>query len=748
MKESILHIEGMTCRSCERRIEAALGKIPGVESVKASQVGGRASIRHDGRVADEALRAAVEKAGYVVKDKPSRATPIALGIGVVLAAVYLVANGLGLFNNFPIADSSIGYGMLIVIGLLTSVHCVAMCGGLVISQSVKTIPSSPAATSSPILDRLLPGLLYNGGRVISYTIVGAIVGGLGAAFSFSETTKGAITALAGLFMLWLGLKMMGILPALPEAPGLLPKGLKRGIAAVSSRLGGSRSGVARGPFVVGILGGLMPCGPLQTMQLYALGTGSIAAGALSMFLFSIGTVPLMLLFGAAATVLPRKFMPIMIKASAVLVLFLGTLTLGRAAALAGIALPDPFGSGSLSGLQASLVASPLAQNAVYASGQGAPGSASGTSAPGGSGPGGSAPGGGLQLPNAAGAPATEVAGNSGDIPRATIQNGIQTVVTVFGSNNYMPFYVQAGIPVRWIIRIKAEDITGCNRTVVVPAYRIRKDLKPGDNIVEFTPTKAGVVPYSCWMGMIRSAFGVVPDLSKVKSSLEGPAQGGGQGGGATASTASLNLPSSAGGEGALAAANSSLASAGNGAASGNGTSGNGTAGGPTDLAAALAIPQVGAAGGPAGAGAAGGCCCGGGAGAGASGAGLDLSTIGIPTIRNGIQEITIKVDANGYRPAAIVLQKGMKAIIHFTPVQLSGCNSVVFFPELNGALDLARGQLTTPEIPVSGDFTFNCSMNMLHGYVKTVDDLAKVRVADIRKELASYRPGAPGADQY
>lgn len=718
MKESILHIEGMTCRSCERRIESALGKIPGVESAKASQVGGRAVIRHDGRVENEALRAAVEGAGYTVKDGPSRATPIALGIGLVLAAIYFVANSLGFFNSFPIADSSIGYGMLIVIGLLTSVHCVAMCGGLAISQSVRTAPSLPVTSQTSSLERLLPGLLYNGGRVISYTIVGAIVGGLGAAFSFSETTKGAITAVAGLFMLWLGLKMMGILPALPEAPGLLPKPLKRGIAAIASKLGGAGKVVTRGPFVVGILGGLMPCGPLQTMQLYALGTGSIAAGALSMFLFSIGTVPLMLLFGAAATVLPRKFMPIMIKASAVLVLFLGTLTLGRAGALAGIALPDPFGPGNLSGLQASLASSPLGQNAVYASGQAGNGPTAGGDlqlpAAGGAASGGSAAG---------GASATEVAGNFGEIPRATIQDGVQTVVTVFGSNNYMPFYVQAGIPVRWIIRIKKEDITGCNRTVIVPAYRIRKDLKPGDNIVEFTPTKAGVVPYSCWMGMIRSAFGVVDDLGKIKSSLEGPAPGGSQGGqgdgvSATASTASLDLPPSASGKGPA------------------------PAGGPADLAAALAIPS------PQGGAAAGGCGCGGGASARAAGAGLDLSTIGLPKIKKGVQEITIKVDENGYSPAAIVLQKGMKAIIHFEPVRLDGCNSVVFFPELNGALDLTQGQLATPAFTVTGDFTFNCSMNMLHGYVKTVDDLAKVKIADIRKELASYRPGATDTDGF
>ncbi|HUX36687.1 MAG TPA: sulfite exporter TauE/SafE family protein [Rectinemataceae bacterium] len=702
MKEYVLHIDGMTCHSCEKRIEAALTGIGGVEAAKASQSDARAVVRHDGSVDEASLRAAVERAGYVVRERPSHSTPIALGIGLVFAALYMVANAMGVFNSFPMADSSIGYGMLLVIGLLTSVHCVAMCGGIAISQSLRTIDARPAKATSgasvvtaamaPSLGRLVPGFLYNGGRVISYTIVGAIIGGLGSAFSFSETTKGAITALAGFFMLWLGLKMIGIMPSLPPGPGFLPPTLKRRIAAFTSKF------VGRGPFIVGLLGGLMPCGPLQTMQLYALGTGSIAAGAFSMFLFSLGTVPLMLVFGAAATILPRKFMPVMIKASAVLVLLLGALTLGRAAALAGIALPDPFGAGGLRGLQASVVAPGLApglaQNAAYdrAGAKGGLVAAGISEAAAGSVRGSASPDGGG---------ATAVTGGSDDIPRARIEGGFQTVVTVFGSNNYMPFYVQAGLPVHWIIRIKKEDITGCNRTVIVPAYRIRKDLQPGDNLIVFTPTKAGIVPYSCWMGMIRSAFGVVEDLGKIKSSLQiAPGGQGGQGAGGPRSQ---------------------------------------TPAGPASLAAALAMPgsagvspeaALGEASGSGDAES--------GGGAGVSSAGLDLSTIGIPKIRNGIQEITIRVDEDRYSPEVIVLQKGMKAVIHFQPLRLDGCNSVVFFPELNGGLDLARGQLSTPEIPVSADFTFNCSMNMLHGYAKVVDSLSKVKLDEVRKELADY----------
>jgi len=111
----------------------------------------------------------------------------------------------------------------------------------------------------------------------------------------------------------------------------------------------------------------------------------------------------------------------------------------------------------------------------------------------------------------------------------------------------------------------------------------------------------------------------------------------------------------------------------------------------------------------------------------------------MPTVKNGVQEITITVTDTGYFPAAIVLQKGMNAVIKFSPQSLTSCNSPVVFPEYNGILDLAKGQLMTPEIPVTGDFGFQCWMGMLHGYVKVVDDITKADVEKIRAEIGASR---------
>jgi plastocyanin domain-containing protein len=397
------------------------------------------------------------------------------------------------------------------------------------------------------------------------------------------------------------------------------------------------------------------------MQLYALGTGSVLAGAFSMFLFSLGTVPLLLAFGAAASLLPRKFMPIMIRASAILVLLLGGLTLGRAGALAGISLPD-FSSNGISSAGSPSVRSGALVTTLR------PADISAALA---------IPAGGSASSSSDQDPGYEVAAAPAPVT-ATLENGVQTVVTIFGRNNYAPFIVQAGIPVKWIVRIKREDINGCNRTLIVPAYGIRKDLKPGDNLIEFTPRASGVIPYSCWMGMIRSAFKIVPDIGAGNSSLPGevppPASG---------ATASASLGGAAGASGSCC---------------GSATTNPAFAGGR-----------------------------------------VPVQTIGMPTIKAGVQEIVVTVDGSGYSPAALVLQRGMKAIIRFKASALDGCNSVVYFPEYNGGLDLSKGQLATPEIPITADFTFQCGMGMLHGYVKVVDDLSKVNIKAVKAEISIWQ---------
>lgn len=472
-KRITLYVDGMTCGSCESRIKKVLSGLSGVLSAEAQVQGGKVIVEYDeDRIDLQTIKSAIEKTGYPISGKHRAGTVIAIGIGLLLVAAYLIASSSGIFSSLPTVDANVGYAMLFVIGLLTSIHCVAMCGGIALSQSVGPQGLQPDSGKPVFADRfsqLQPGLLYNAGRVVSYTAIGALVGALGAAFNFSSVIKGIIAALAGAFMIVLALRMLGVIRFSHSAGSLVPAPLRKAVSAFTSRL------QRGGPFAVGILNGLMPCGPLQTMQLYALGTGSAITGALSMFIFSIGTVPLMLLFGLTATLLPRKFVPIMVKASAVLVMFLGVVTFARAATLAGIALPSFSAPNS----------------AITAGNTGSSNALSGNAV------------------------------NAGLIT-ATVSGGKQTVITEFKNGYYVPFAVQAGIPLTWTIRIAADDLNGCNEELVIPAYNIRKKLAPGDNVIEFTPTKAGRIAYSCWMGMIRSSITVAESLGNPSSFADLP----------------------------------------------------------------------------------------------------------------------------------------------------------------------------------------------------------------------------------
>ena len=93
----------------------------------------------------------------------------------------------------------------------------------------------------------------------------------------------------------------------------------------------------------------MPCGPLQAMQLVAVASGSVAAGALSMFFFAIGTVPLMLLFGLAAGTLLKKWRSKMLLAGSCLILLFSVYMIQNNSVLLGFGVPLAGGS---TGIQA------------------------------------------------------------------------------------------------------------------------------------------------------------------------------------------------------------------------------------------------------------------------------------------------------------------------------------------------------------------------------------------------------------
>lgn len=324
-----LKIIGMHCANCELRIEKHLGDLDGVIKANASFKKSSITITYDeDMISLDHIIEEINHSEYKVEDKVENTKPAVdtnfIAIIIIIFGVYLIAREYGIleiFQKFPLARAGMGYGALFLVGLMTSIHCIAMCGGINISQSAKAAKEGSSVTKSNIQ--------YNLGRVVSYTIVGGIIGGIGSVFSMSYQMKSWIQMVVGVFMIIMGLNLFGIKSPLRRLNLSMPKGIIR-ILNSSKR--------NRSSFYVGVINGFMPCGPLQSMQIYALSTGSIISGALSMFMFSIGTVPLMLGVGLLSGKLNQKFMKQVMKVSAILVMFLGISMFQDGATLSGFGI--------------------------------------------------------------------------------------------------------------------------------------------------------------------------------------------------------------------------------------------------------------------------------------------------------------------------------------------------------------------------------------------------------------------------
>ncbi|MDR0558315.1 MAG: sulfite exporter TauE/SafE family protein [Treponema sp.] len=470
MKTGTIRIGGMTCASCQNRIEKKLKSTVGIEAAVVNFNDGTALVTwNDSVIALHEIEAAVERLGYTVAgENAARAETPAfeiIGTLAIILSLYLLLQWLGpgaLTSAFPLAEAGVGYGMLFVIGLVTSVHCAAMCGGINLSQCIPSTARTPdAPREGSRWKALVPAILYNAGRVVSYTTVGVIVGAVGQAVAVSGRFQGAVQLAAGVFMVIMGINMLGVFPALRRFNVRMPKIFARKIDEQKTS--------GKSPLFIGLLNGLMPCGPLQAMQLYALSTGSPIAGGASMFLFSVGTVPLMFGIGALSGVLSdasrgRAFTHRVMKIGAILVIVMGMTMFTYGWGLSGF-------NGDVFGVidRAAAAVNPFASNAASASG-----AEGGAFAP-------------------------------------VIENGVQIVNSTLSAGRYPAITVQRGIPVKWTITAPQGSVNGCNNRMIIREYKIERRFTTGENVIEFTPDKAGKFPYSCWMGMIRSSIMVVEE---------------------------------------------------------------------------------------------------------------------------------------------------------------------------------------------------------------------------------------------
>lgn len=463
MHKAAVYIKGMHCRSCEILIEDEFRKISGVTDVKVSEKKGRAYVSYEGTLDHQKIEEAVRNAGYELgmKEKPSLFSKRMqdykdLGYAfLIMVLLYLIGRELGIFNLAVKSGSSYNsLPVVFLVGLTAGVStCMALVGGLVLAASARFVEKHPQSST---LQKFKPHLFFNLGRVISFFVLGGIIGYAGSLFQLSSTTLGLLTIAVGGVMVLLGLQLTEIFPRLNGLNFTLPKGIAQALGIQEHT---QKEYSHKNSFMMGAMTFFLPCGFTQAMQLFAISSGSPITGALTMGVFALGTAPGLLGIGGLTSVIKGTFTKPFFKFAGLVVIFMAIFNISNGLNLAGINVNAFLNQSS-------------------------------------------------------------VATNQTD-PNVTLENGVQVVRMIQNTNGYSPnsFTIKKGVPVKWIVT--SENAFTCAASIVSSKLGIRKNLEAGENIIEFTPTEAGNIRFTCSMGMYSGSFNVVEDGASSSSSEQG-----------------------------------------------------------------------------------------------------------------------------------------------------------------------------------------------------------------------------------
>lgn len=291
------HADGMHCKACTILIEDEVGAIPGVVRVKADL--GKKEVFVEGDFGERTpievaalLTQPIQKSGYTLsveqndggknaKEEFLVAFPVAF---LFLAAFFLLQKA-GLVHL--VGGGSPGLSTAFVIGVIASVStCMAVVGGLLLSLS---------ATYAKEGGGMRPHILFHVGRLTSFFVLGGVVGALGTAFTLSSPATFVLGILIGLTMLILGINLLDVFHGAKRLQVSMPASIGRRI------LGLSKGEHSLTPLLVGAATFFLPCGFTQSMQLYTLSTGGFLQGAMTMFAFALGTLPMLALISFGST---------------------------------------------------------------------------------------------------------------------------------------------------------------------------------------------------------------------------------------------------------------------------------------------------------------------------------------------------------------------------------------------------------------------------------------------------------------
>lgn len=280
----------MHCNSCVLLTESELKELPNITKVKSSFK--NTSVEIEGDFGDKTEREIVEDLtkllqphGYTlsiekeIENKNWSDFKTAIPVALLFIILFILLQKIGLVNL--INTSKITYGTSFIVGIIASLStCMAVVGGLVLSMS---------ATFAEVGDKVKPQILFHVGRLASFFILGGVIGALGSVFTLSIKATFGLGLFIGIVMLIMGVNLLDIFHSTKKLQLSMPRFISKRAFSIS------KLNHRVTPLLVGIATFFLPCGFTQSMQIYTLGTGNFISGALTMFSFALGTLPVLAL---------------------------------------------------------------------------------------------------------------------------------------------------------------------------------------------------------------------------------------------------------------------------------------------------------------------------------------------------------------------------------------------------------------------------------------------------------------------
>ena len=332
----VIYIAGMTCTSCEVLVADSLQEIESVKYTKVSCREGIARVGHENSKPHwPEVLARIEELGYEASLEPMKKKKEKVSLEqwiysvLVVVGLYLVYRYLqwiGLLDWLDTDLSDMNYGASFVIGIVASLSsCLVVVGAVVMSFATKY-----QAQGSFYQRNLKPHLLFHFGRLLTFFLLGGLLGMLGSWVNLSENFMSGFTVFIAIILLWLALNILGFVPSLSTIGIRMPK------KSMGTWKKLQQSEHALAPVILGAFTFFLPCGFTQSMQLFAMSTGSFFTGGMTMFLFAFGTLPVLLGLGVATTRFKNMKTVVFQKAIGFLVLVFAFYTMSSGLALQGI----------------------------------------------------------------------------------------------------------------------------------------------------------------------------------------------------------------------------------------------------------------------------------------------------------------------------------------------------------------------------------------------------------------------------